>query len=143
VPMMTGNRFTLTTIESGTDSRPERAGWIVVDIVREPGTTCGRSFVGAVSGHIWLNAGADCAINGDPVPAIVMRHELGHALGFWHIDVPNSLMYFQANRGPGLPTDLEKYHAAIAYSRSAGNRDPDIDALTAAPLSTGTRIVID
>lgn len=142
VPMMTGNRFALTTLETGPDARPERPGWIVVDIGNEPGKTCGRSYVGALSGHIWLNAGGECTINGDPVPAIVIRHELGHALGFWHIDAPNSLMFFQTNRGPGLPTELEKYHAAIAYSRSPGNRDPDVDALTAAPLSAGPRVII-
>jgi hypothetical protein len=143
VPMMTGNRFTLTTIETGPDPRPERPGWVVVDVIHEAGTTCGRAYVGALSGHIWLNAGADCPINGDAVPPIVMRHEMGHALGFWHIDVPNSLMYFQTNKGAGLPTDLEKYHAAIAYQRAAGNRDPDIDASTAAPLSVRPPLIID
>ncbi len=76
------------------------------------------------------------------MPAVTFRHEIGHALGFRHIDVPNTLMYHASNRGPGLPTDAERYHAAIAYSRQAGNRDPDIDVATVTPLSTRSTVIV-
>ena len=146
VPMMTGKRYSLAALETGADTRPERPGWIVVDVVNEGSNNiCGRAQIGAISGHIWLNVGEPgCEVRGDRIPAITFRHEIGHALGFFHIDVPNSLMYHSLNRGDGLPTELEKYHAAIAYTRSRGNRDPDVDAPTSAPLrQADPRLVID
>jgi len=145
VPAMTGGRFTIAAVETGAEARPERAGWIVVDAVNEGSNgQCGHALVGAASGHIWLNIGNPaCALNGDAVPAIVMRHETSHALGFFHIDVPNSLMYFRTNRGPGLPTDGERYHAAIAYARQSGNRDPDNDAPTSTPLVARHPVIVD
>ncbi len=145
VPMMTGGRFALAALETGPNTRPPSPGWIVVDIVNE-GTTgeCGRANIGALAGHIWLNIGEPrCEIRGDRVPPVSFRHEMGHALGFFHIDVPNSLMYQASNRGDGLPTELEKYHARIAYNRSAGNRDPDIDAPTATPLAARDRTIVN
>jgi hypothetical protein len=48
----------------------------------------------------------------------------------------------RSNRGPGLPNDAERYDAAIAYSRQAGNRDPDIDAATATPLSARSSVIV-
>ena len=148
VPMMTGNRYQLATVETGLETRPERAGWIVVDIINDKSDeSCGRAYIGAVSGHIWLNVASSdqgCTFGTDVISQGVMRHEMSHALGFWHIDVPNSLMYYRTNRGAGLPTDLERYHAGIAYSRQAGNRDPDIDDPRATPLSDNRpRVVID
>jgi len=145
VPMMTGGRFALASLETGPDTRPPTPGWIVVDVVNEGATgECGRANIGSVAGHIWLNVGEPrCDIRGDRVPAVSFRHEMGHALGFFHIDVPNSLMFHASNRGDGLPTELEKYHAGIAYHRAAGNRDPDIDAPTAAPLALRGQVVVD
>ena len=145
VPILTGGRFTMATVETGAEARPERAGWIVVDTVNEGNNGhCGRAAVGAVSGHIWLNIGEPgCALNGDALPAIVMRHEMGHSLGFFHIDVPNSLMYYRTNRGAGLPADGERYHAAIAYRRQAGNRDPDNDSPTSTPLVVRHPVIVD
>jgi hypothetical protein len=145
LPLMTGGRFSATTIETGNEVRPERDGWIVMELVNEPDSgNCGRAYLGRIRGHIWMNVGNPvCTIRGDVVTQIGIRHELGHALGFFHIDVPNSLMNgTRSNRGDGLPTDGERYHAAIAYRRQAGNRDPDIDASTSTPLAAREHSII-
>lgn len=149
VPAMTGGRFTVTTFETGPESRPPQAGWIVIDLVNEPDSGhCGRALVGAASGHIWLNTASTptttCGLkNGDTVERPSIQHEIGHALGFWHIDVRGALMNgaLRWDAGTSL-TDGEKYHAAIAYHRQPGNRDPDSDAVTSTPLAVRSGMLV-
>lgn len=155
VPAMTGGRFTAQAIETGAEARPEQAGWIVIEVDPNPEhllvdgrQACGQAYVGRVSGHVWLTSGLPngCGLGSDPIAPVILQHEIGHALGFWHIDVLGSLMH---PGGPGSyqiqntrASDLEQYHAAIAYRRQSGNRDPDIDASTAAPLSVRPSIIV-
>lgn len=143
VPAMTGGRFTVTVFETGAEARTQRTGWIVVQLVNDPNGPCGRASLGAIFGQIFLNTNG-CAYDGsDTIPPVIFQHEIGHALGFSHIDVAGSLMY----QGPKNPSntrlsDQERYHAAIAYHREAGNRDPDVDSPTSTPLRAGSRIVV-
>src|SRR5262245_32279612 len=53
----TGGRYSPAAIETGTEVRPQAAGWINVDIRRDPGErqVCGQAFVGANPGQITLN----------------------------------------------------------------------------------------
>jgi hypothetical protein len=146
---MTGGRFEVTTFETGSEARPERPGWIVVEVVQEPQSTlCGHAFIGETSGHIWLNTVSTettfCAdrSNGDTIARPLFQHEIGHALGFRHIDVPGSLMKSAGWLPSTVLTDSERYHATIAYRRQAGNRDPDIDAATVPPLSARSTVMV-
>jgi hypothetical protein len=136
VPAFTGGKFTVTTFETGSEARPERTGWIVIELVDESnvGTQCGRAYVGATTGHIWLQTGSRCKVDGGRnIDDAVLSHEIGHALGFWHLDFQNALMHPSYETAHKQITDGEKYHGSVAYTRFAGNRDIDVDADNTGP----------
>lgn len=139
VPQATAGRFEAGTIETSPDDRPPQPGWIRVLFRSDPDfTSCGTATVGANPGLV--NLSVNCS--GDPIggppdqgpSAFVVAHEVGHAMGFWH--VAEGLMgRFGSGVQPGASppqmrydmTDIEKHHAAIIYSRPVGNADPDVD----------------
>jgi hypothetical protein len=125
VPAMTGGRFTVTAWETGTNLRSDAYGWIVIELVNDPTANCGRSNVGAVAGHVWLNRADRCSF--DQYSPTALAHEIGHALGFFHVASPDALMFAHPAFGRIAPSDIERRHAAIAYHRQAGNRDIDVD----------------
>lgn len=61
-------------------------------------------------------------------------HELGHALGYQHVESRTSVM--NPAIGPA-PTDSDRLGAIIAFSRPVGNRSPDVDP-SSAVLAIGT-----
>ena len=144
VPMMTGGRFTVTRWETGPTPRPRQPGWIMIerkDDLSGPDSTnpCGRAYVGASDGQIWLSGDQQCR------QEALMAHELGHALGFFHVDRRGAMMSPQQDwslPSNDTPTDLERHHAALAYARPRFNTDVDRDPSSFAGLSTA-RLVVD
>ncbi len=141
VPAFTGGRYAVAALETGTDVRPQAINWINVDIRRDPNErrTCGFAQIGANPGAITLNDDV-CSCGSNKIPGAVTMHEVGHALGYFHVGDRRSLMYpFIAGDCPaGALSDAESYHARIAYSRPRGNTDPDHDPSSGASFRGST-----
>lgn len=125
----TNGVLSVSTLETGTETRPRTEGWIVVNITRNYSSDyCGAAYVGSTQGEIELvNDRCNCGSN--KISGAIVAHEVGHAMGFWHVSDRASLMYpyVPGNCPPGNLSASERYHSALAYSRTRGNMDPDKD----------------
>ena len=146
VPALTGGRFQVSHWETGPTPRPPQPGWIVIERKDDIGgpdvppgyVVCGSATVGAVAGQVWLHGDQVCRI--EPVFA----HEIGHALGFFHVDRRGALMYpyeIAEDSAADAPIDAEQRAAAIAYARRRGSTDIDIDPTFNAFFQVGSLVV--
>ncbi len=137
VPIYTGGVYTAGAIESGTADRAGAANWVNVTILRDASqrTICGSSRIGANPGEITLYDDV-CSCGSVKIPGAVVLHEVGHAMGFFHVSDRSSVMYptLPGNCPVGEPSANERFHAAVAYSRPRGNTDPDNDPSSGARL---------
>ena len=138
VPAFTGGVLSSAGIETGTETRGDIAGWINVLIVRDPTSdVCGEAYVGREAGEILL-VNDRCGCGSNKIPGELVMHEVGHALGFFHVNDNSSVMNPTSPIRCGA-VDLsaaERYHAAIAYSRPRGNTDPDNDPSSGRQVSS-------
>jgi hypothetical protein len=139
IPMWTAGMLRAETIERGTGSRVGEDGWITVSwpSVPGPGGICGSADVGYPGGEIRLYYKSSCSCPGGPqIRPRTVRHEIGHAMGFWHTDSPADVMAGIGVAGcDARPSPRELAHAAIAYRGPVGNVDPDTDPDSIASVS--------
>jgi hypothetical protein len=142
VPRWTSGALGTPVIERGTGTRVGQSGWITVKFPF-PGDPnyCGHAQVGVDGGWIELEThgnGSACRTASSLIAPRTIRHELGHALGFYHTGDSRDVMSGTAwylSQGDDGPAARELYHAALAYKRPVGNRDPDNDPTSAVALA--------
>ena len=134
VTSFSAGRMSAAAIESGVEVRGAAPGWINVTIERTTDMTqtlCGYANIGYDPGSVLLYEDV-CTCGSRKVPGALVMHEIGHAMGFFHVGDTRSVMYpFIPGSCPaGELSTAEKHHVAIAYSRPRGNMDPDSDPST-------------
>lgn len=143
----TGGRFGLAAVELGTETREGVSGWITVKWVAPltDEALCGRAQIATNGGWIELNylKRTGCACRGSRIGASTVRHELGHAMGFYHTSDKNDVMWGIAACDDLRPSARERLHAAIAYSRPVGNYEPDVDPATTLQSRDPPIVIVD
>jgi hypothetical protein len=118
-----GETFGITEVARGTGTREKVFGWITVKWSRAAlGDRCGRSTVGVDGGYIELNiSGAcSCGLVTGVYPRLV-RHELGHAMGYYHTGDRDDVMYGQPIAKSGCdiyPSERERRLAIFAHAQT-------------------------
>jgi hypothetical protein len=143
--MLTGNTYTsyasvdIERPAAGARVSPFRTGRVVVG--RYNGIVTFQKTIGygqwgemadgtIVSGAMFLDRDFD---RNDSRRRLLRIHELGHALGYQHVETRTSIM--NPSIGPE-PTDFDRAGAMIAFQRPVGNRAPDVDPSTSTTLVT-------
>ena len=138
VPQTTGERFDGRITTSGTSFR-DQDGWVDIipignDVAEDGVGPCGAASVGARNGTILVNVDRldDCDL------LSVAMHEVGHALGFFHVlDLGDYIMSPFLSGIPPVFHDDEQYHARLGWESGRGARyTPDPRRRSRATLTT-------
>jgi hypothetical protein len=115
-----GEQFGVTTVVRGTGTREKVPGWITIKWASTAASDrCGRSTVGIDGGFIEFNDLGPCSCGkASRVYSRVVRHELGHAMGYYHTDQISDVMYGREITPDSCdlePSERERLYAKIVY----------------------------
>lgn len=119
VPVWSAGTLAAASIERGAGTpRQGQDGWISV-VWNSSLTSCGLSEVAVSGGTVQLfpRGGTNCSCNGFAIRPRTVRHELGHALGYWHTDSPADLMSGQQVAGCDASPSARELQAVAAQYR--------------------------
>lgn len=133
IGLWTGGRLQIAGVEYGNEDREGRAGTISVTWGGSSSELCGEvtviGFEGTVIRMDTRTPGCRCA--GLAIDPAVVRHELGHALGFTHTDRRDDLMNPTRSGSCAMTlSSREQQYANYMYSRPRGNTPVDNDPST-------------
>ena len=96
----------------------ERLDWISIEEVTDlDDDVCGRARIGASSGLIRI--ASDYRAQGCPLGPL-MAHEIGHAMGFFHVPSTSDVMHGTIGNRSTF-SSRETYHAELAYGLGRGH----------------------
>jgi hypothetical protein len=123
VSVWSGGQLEIAEIARGSGTREKTPGWLTIKWASRSATDrCGRSTVGVDGGFIEFNDLAACSCEGPSriYPRLV-RHELGHAMGYYHTDQISDVMYGHTISPDGCdlqPSLRERQVAQYVYRRT-------------------------
>lgn len=128
IPLWSGEKLGVATLDIGSVLPPARAGWITIEFTSDvPQTFCGFSTIGSNPGRIRLRPGS-CRCGGlGIVNPLLVSHEIGHAMGYFHTNSSLAMNPNPVCSANPDPTATERLLARVMYSRHNGNTDPDND----------------
>ena len=129
IPQLSGFTLQAGVIETGPDQRPPAPGWINIQFHHSGN----YGYLGKNPGEVQFAGDSACNY-------IAVTHEIGHAMGYWHTGMFNTIM----GSTPGYchEADLTPNELRVAkamYSRAPYNYTPDRESNSSSPLDARLR----